>query len=330
MTIDIFQDFARFKGYTYTARMAYGMENGYPVLLQYLSENQWRVTVTANIPQPAALQGRLGVQLNRRTASKLLCKPDSVSCTLRFHGENIGELYHYLLSVIFQQFSMLGVVPLTFCPFCGQDHCDSLCVVQDRYAPVHEACAAGVFPPATYEEPTTVPDKKNYVTGILGAILGLLVGALPQLALNYFTGYSLMLLYLLPPVLAFFGYKLLKGPATRTGKIICTALSVVFSPLLAMGCVLAAVTSYEIPLQLAFSLLPWWMTEAEFAMAVVSDFLYGILFTVLGSLLGWRFILGPGRMPCETFRNHMATLRPLHGEPLPSPSEEPSENDPEY
>ena len=62
----------------------------------------------------------------------------------------------------------------------------------------------------------------------------------------------------------------------------------------------------------------------------VSDFLYGILFTVLGSLLGWRFILGPGRMPCETFRNHMATLRPLHGKPLPSPSEEPSENDPEY
>lgn len=57
MDLQIFQDFFRSKGYGIAERIAYGVENEFPVLVQYLSNKQWRITVTGNIAQPEFCRG---------------------------------------------------------------------------------------------------------------------------------------------------------------------------------------------------------------------------------------------------------------------------------
>ena len=88
MTLQDFEIFANQKGLSRIGQIAYGIEGEYPVLIQYLTSTQWRITLTANIPQPVPLQAQLAVQFPKRTATKILCKPDSVAFTLCFHGEN--------------------------------------------------------------------------------------------------------------------------------------------------------------------------------------------------------------------------------------------------
>lgn len=307
MTLQDFEIFANQKGLSRIGRIAYGIEGEYPVLIQYLTSTQWRITLTANIPQPVALQAQLAVQLPKRTAAKILCKPDSIAFTLCFHGENLMELYQYALSMIFQNFPAAGVVPLTFCPFCGQDHCDSLCVVQDRYAPVHEACANQTYPPAVLSD--DAPASGNLVTGIIGAILGLLIGGLPQFGLNFASGYSLAVLYILPALLAFGGYKLFRGSDAPAGRVICMVLALVFAPCLTMLCAIASIMNGGFSMDAAVSLLPIAFRTAEFVGAVVIELFYSLAFGVAGSLLGWKVFLSVRHTPSETFQGHLATLR---------------------
>lgn len=309
MTLQDFEIFVNQKGLSRIGQIAYGIEGEYPVLIQYLTSTQWRVTITANISQPVVLRSQLVVQLPNRTASKILCKPDSVAFTLCFHGENPLELYQYALSIILQTFPASGVVPLTFCPFCGQDHCDSLCVVQDRYAPVHEACANSTYPPAVLPDDSRIPSSGNLITGIIGAILGLLVGALPQIALNAAIGYSLGALYILPALLAFGGYKLLHGSDAPAGRVLCTAFSVVFAPCLTLLCAIASIMSGGFSMDAAISLLPIAFNTGEFVGAITLEFFYSLLFSIVGSLLGWKIFLSVRHTPSETFRSHLATLR---------------------
>lgn len=309
MTLQDFEIFANQKGLSRIGQIAYGIEGEYPVLIQYLTSTQWRITLTANIPQPVPLQAQLAVQFPKRTATKILCKPDSVAFTLCFHGENPLELYQYALSVIFQTFPAAGVFPLTFCPFCGQDGCDSLCVVQDRYAPVHEACANHTYPPAVLPDDSRAPASGNLATGIIGAILGLLVGGLPQLGLNFASGYSLAALYLLPALLAFGGYKLFRGSDAPVGRVLCTVFSLVFAPCLTMLCAIASIMSGGFSVDAAVSLLPIAFNTTEFVSAVVVELFYSLFFGIVGSLLGWKVFLSVRHTPSETFRSHLATLR---------------------
>lgn len=309
MTLQDFEAFTNQKGFSRIGCIAYGTEGDYPVLIQYLTSSQWRITFTANIAQPPTLQSRLAVQFPKRTAAKILCKPDSVAFTLCFHGENPLELYQYALSIVMNSLSASGVFPLTFCPFCGQDNCDSLCVVQDRYAPVHEACATRTYPPAVLPNESSTPSSGNLVTGIIGAILGLLVGGLPQFALNLISGYSLAALYLLPALFAFGGYKLFRGSDSKIGRVLCVVLSLVFAPCITMLCAVASIMSTGFSLGAAFSLLPIGFTSAEFAAAVVLELFYSIFFGVVGCLLGWKVFLSARHTPVETFRGHLATLR---------------------
>lgn len=311
MELQDFQVFFRSKGYGVTERIAYGVENQFPVLVQYLSNKQWRITVTGNIPQPGILQGKLAVQFAKHTATKILCRPDCAGFTLCFHGENIEELYQYALAVVFQSFSQCSIIPLVYCPFCGKDHCDALCMVQDRYAAVHENCAVQAFPPAAYTEESSppTPAAKNYITGAIGAVLGLLIGGIPQLAAYYFLEYSLAVLYLLPPLLGFWGYKLLKGPNTHAGRILCTVLSAIAAPLIAFLCVISAIASQGFSFSMSFSLLPLLLQQSDFVFAVVLEYIYCFVFTILGIFIGWRRISSSQPAPAETFRNQLVTLR---------------------
>lgn len=309
MDLQTFQNFFRSKSYGITERIAYGVENEFPVLVQYLSNKQWRITVTGNLAQPTLVQAKLSVQFAKRTASKILCRPDCAAFTLCFHGENVEELYGYALAVVFQCFSQCSVVPLVYCPFCGKDHCDALCMVQDRYAAVHESCAVQAFPPTSYaEEGTPSTPSGNYVTGIIGALLGLFIGGIPQFAAYYFLEYSLAILYILPPLLGFWGYKLLKGPNTSTGRIICTVLSIIAAPLIAFLCILSAIASQGFTLSMSFALLPLLMRQSDFVFAFILEYVYCTIFTVLGILVGWRRFSFQ-KAPAETFHNQLITLR---------------------
>lgn len=310
MQFQDFQNFARSKGFACTGLMAYGYEGNYPVLLQYISDDEWGFSLTANIPYPQPLYSYLSTRCNKHTVRHIICRPDAISCVLTFHHESPEQLYQYLINTLSQHFINSGIVPLTFCPFCGQDHCDAVCIVQNRYAPVHEACELQVYPPASSEN-VDIPTVGNMGLGILGALLGMLVGILPIFLCNLALGFSFMPLYLVIPMGSTLGFKLFQGPNSRKGKNIVAVFSVLGMIAAILLILIAACLREGFPASALPSLLAFSFSNNELFIILFSEFIYGLLFDIIGIILSRRFIFHSNRFPSETFHQHLDTLQRL-------------------
>ena len=311
MQFQDFQNFAHIKGFSCTGQMAYGREGEYPVLLQYLSDDEWALTLTANILYPQALYSYLNTRCNKHTVRKLICRPDAVSCVLGFHRESPDELYQYFINTIAQYCTEAGIVPMTFCPFCGKDHCDALCIVQNRYAPVHEACAVHNYPPTVSSSTAETPSEGNIGMGILGALLGMLVGILPLFLCNLAFEFSFMPLYLLIPIVSALGFKFFRGPNSRSGKNIVTVFSVLGLFLAITMILIASCLREGLPINWLPTLLRFSLSNSELFTMLFIEIIYGLFLDILGIVLARRFVFRSNRLPSETFHHHLDTLQHL-------------------
>ncbi|NLW79404.1 MAG: hypothetical protein GXY32_08355 [Ruminococcaceae bacterium] len=115
------------------------------------------------------------------------------------------------------------------CPLCGLAGCDSYAFLNDSTRPTHAACLQSrlLLPE---QDSVPVQKKKGYVpTGILGALLGAFVGALPNFAFVLNQGKIYWALYAFIPILSALVYRLCRGKASR----LISGLSVLLASLLA-------------------------------------------------------------------------------------------------
>lgn len=117
-----------------------------------------------------------------------------------------------------------ALIPDT-CPLCRKKGCDALALV-NGYVPVHrECCQQGAYDTVAREELNRV--QGSYITGIVGALVGGLVGAIPTLLTIWFLERIWALLYALIPLCAYWGYRMLRGRMNR-GCVVIVLLSSVF------------------------------------------------------------------------------------------------------
>lgn len=163
---------------------------------------------------------------------RFLSATDIVTANVIINGkQNFSEMFDFLLQAIDEQAKMLNYIEPTVCPVCKQGGCDTYAYYKSTYVPTHAAClqqdAANKVAKAQHNEL-----NGNYLTGIIGALIGGLIGMLPNVLSIVYGEVIYSLLCALVPLCAYYGYKLFKGKMNRAAMAVTICVSVVIAPVM--------------------------------------------------------------------------------------------------
>ena len=123
--------------------------------------------------------------------------------------------------------------------------------------------------------------KKNYVLGIIGAIIGGLVGCIPWIIAYVYMNMIFSLLAIIVAFGALYGYKIFKGKEDKKLPIIIlvvSLLSITISTLVIIPLLLLANEGIDPSLEN----LKIIYSVSEFTSALMKDYIISIIFTLLG------------------------------------------------
>lgn len=126
-------------------------------------------------------------------------------------------------------------IPVT-CPLCGAHNPDSFAHVNGAYIPTHANCVHAMAA-TKHAEVDANQRQGNYALGILGAILGAILGNLPNILAILLFERTYVILFALIPLASYYGYKLLGGVMSNATFWIVSVFSILFAPLTDFGTV---------------------------------------------------------------------------------------------
>lgn len=133
-----------------------------------------------------------------------------------------------------------GLYPSPACPICKQNGCDSYGLQGAIYRPVHAQCVQTTAAQKHLKAEKNL-NEGNRGLGIIGAVLGAAVGAIP--AILYYAFFDTIYIYLfallcaLEPLCSYYGYKLFRGKLDRGVLPVIIATSLLAIPYMVYGTV---------------------------------------------------------------------------------------------
>ncbi len=189
-----------------------------------------------------------------------------------------------------------GVSPANTCAITGAPNPDSLCLMQNggcySFQPVF-ASAVRQNDLKTQEQTEENEQNGSYLSGLIGAILGMLAGMAVNLLLMVFAHKISVWLFTLVPLGAMFGYKKFKGKGNWVAMAVVIVLSLIAVPLMEY-LYLAISFAREYSLSLGFALKEVWQDffEPKVLKETGPEMLKMLLFMALGVFVGWSYMRG--------------------------------------
>ena len=124
-------------------------------------------------------------------------------------------------------------------------------------------------------------DENNNLLGILGAILGAFVGAIPWILVYVYGNLMFSILAFIIALVSFKGYTLLKGKVTKNTPVIIGVISiliVIISTLIIIPGLILAKKGFDVNIKSIISLY----NSSTFVFAIIRDLVIAIIFTILG------------------------------------------------
>lgn len=282
--------YAKQNGLTVKNGVAYGIYRGYMLTLQ--EGSGWKsadFAICTTDELNGVLQGQLGQMLTDETRKEYRIMELGLSKTrlvVKFFDNpgTMGKMEAFI-DVICNKLSACEVPGQNYCAHCGQP-IDSALSAQDiliggAVCQMHEACASAAERDvvAAREE---AKSQGNMVTGIIGAVLGGIIGAIPW-AFAVYNGWFVGIFGLLIAFAAKKGYELLKGKESKA-KAVVIILVAIFSVVVAelggwvFSLIMEGGTLME-SLEYFFFVLS---IDGELQTRVISNLLLGLLFAGLG------------------------------------------------
>ena len=225
-----------------------------------------------------------------------------------------------------------GVAPANSCAVTGAASPDSLCLIMDPNCFGYQPVCGSAVRQSGYEAQAKVEDNENngsYLTGLLGAVLGMLVGVGVNLLTMVFLKHYYVALFALVPIAAMVGYKLFKGRTDKISIVIIIVLSVIAVPLMEfLFLAIDLSREYDAPLGECMKLVKELFFEPEVTKETVPEMLKMLLFMALGVGISWGFI--SKRLNSTQVRSSKLQLDSMQPNPLyQAPQQVPQPVDPQ-
>ncbi len=123
---------------------------------------------------------------------------------------------------------------------------------------------------------------QNYLTGIIGAILGGLIATIPWVLMYVYGNMMLSLLAVIIAAGEFYGYKLFKGKIDKKLPAIIMVIAVIIVTIVTLLVIPAMLIAKE-NIPVSFETIKNLYTYKDFSSAIIRDYVISVLFTVLGA-----------------------------------------------
>ena len=121
----------------------------------------------------------------------------------------------------------------------------------------------------------------SYITGIIGAIIGGAIGAVPWIIAYIYGNMMIALLAILIAGGAYYGYKICKGKITKKVTIIITIISIIIVALVTL-LIIPVILIHTEGMNTNMATIQYLYKDEEFTSAIIRDTLIAIVFTAVG------------------------------------------------
>ena len=222
MEVSTWESYAVSRGYRCVSGATVGVYNGYPFQGVLRTGKIDVMTVNFRLgknPKGAAVRT---TKKELPTGGGLVSTAGQMTLTCSGRDGDLIRNFEESMRTVTNMLREQGCPVPDVCPLCRKKDCDALALV-NGYVPVHRACCENqAYNTVTQAELNRV--QGSYVTGVIGALIGGLVGAIPTILTIWFLERIWVLLYALIPLCAYWGYKKLRGRMSR-GAVVVVILS---------------------------------------------------------------------------------------------------------
>ena len=316
------------RGFEHIGSFSLGSWNNYAVLVRQATGRNLIATFAVRLPK-VMFDGRKDlIRALKEKGDKAVklagITKNAISFTVNFgKADNLPNFITGMLDLLTGELRACGVNPADTCAMTGAARPDSLCLMSLENVPSYQPVCGAVLRDKDAKTREKVEENQvngSYALGLIGALLGMLVGLIPNLLTIIAANSVWSLLFALVPICAMFGYKLFKGKMSKASIGIVIAVSllgVYLIPLLEMTYYIAH--DYGAQLGDALSYAAQAMTDSSFLSEISGELLQMLLFMALGIWVAWRYMSSQTNTS-QSYDSEvqLSTLRP---NPLYAPTE---------
>ncbi len=265
--------------------LVYGVLEEYPVAVVY--NNGKRIGLNLSV-EMSDIKQQIKALNKENKKLRFVRGKDGVIVYIQVGKQNPEEDWRAQTREVLSILRRVGVRPASVCTMCGQRGGDALIGGGAFYVPVHRHCVD------EKENQAVVLAERNdaegnYITGIIGALLGAFVGVIPSLVTTLFMEKIYALLFALIPLCIYGGYKLFKGKMNRVVIVLSVILSVLSVFMLDMEVLIfSIINDYGVTFKDSCDLIAIAASEdSTFWGAVLTDSIVPLIFVALGIFIAW-------------------------------------------
>lgn len=121
----------------------------------------------------------------------------------------------------------------------------------------------------------------NYITGIIGAVIGGFIGAVPWILAYIYGNMMIAILAIFIAGGAYYGYKLCKGKVTKKLPIIIMLISIIIVALTSL-LIIPVILLHTEGLNANIETIKYLYQDSEFTAAILKDTIIAVIFTIIG------------------------------------------------
>jgi len=319
MTNAGFIGYAQSKGYHCVGdNAAFGAHRGYPFVAVFKAARQGAITVSMTVE--GKVDGKLLKAIRADLPKGCVSQPPrnqgTVAFTVQQKDADPTPLFEQVLDTVATHFREAGLTPSDTCPVCHQPGCDGLAFLNGVYVPVHQACVQNTTQAVALKAQKNQATG-NYFTGFLGALLGGLVGTIPNVIAAVWLERIFAILYALIPLGAYYGYKLFKGKMNKAALVSAIVSSVINLFMVEyINQYVWLCLDFEELFDLGLYTQVFFMVLREGELT--AGLLQGALFLALGLWFSWSQISHTGHQDVQSAATVQATVLPWDGHAIPT------------